>query len=75
MIWSFILAGFGILGVYIAGRNNKWGWAIGLFAQILWITYALVTQQYGFILSAIGYGYFYGLNFYKWYKREALERL
>ena len=65
-MWSYVLASIGILGIYIAGKNNKWGWAIGLAAQSLWIIYAVVTSQYGFIVSAIAYGYFYGLNFYKW---------
>ena len=66
MIWSFVLAAVGILGIYIAGKNNKYGWAIGLGAQVLWICYAIATTQYGFIFSAIAYGYVYGWNFYKW---------
>lgn len=68
MVWSFILAAIGILGIYVAGKNNKWGWAIGLAAQLLWIAYALVTKQYGFIISAFAYGYFYALNFIKWHR-------
>lgn len=71
MIWSFILAGIGILGIYVAGKDSKWGWAIGLGAQVLWVIYAIVTAQYGFIISAFGYGYFYGLNFYKWHNRRS----
>lgn len=75
MLWSCILAAIGIFGIYIAGKDNKWGWAIGLGAQGLWIIYALATAQYGFIFSSIGYGYFYGLNFYKWVQKEKTDGL
>lgn len=64
--WSFVLAGVGILGIYLAGRKSLWGWAIGVGAQLLWIVYAIVTQQWGFIASALAYASVYGLNWYRW---------
>ena len=64
--WSFVLAGIGILGIYLAGRKSLWGWAIGVGAQLLWIVYAIVTQQWGFIASAVAYASVYGLNWYRW---------
>lgn len=73
MLWSFTLAFIGILGIYLAGKNNKWGWALGIFAQVLWMVFAVVTHQYGFILSAIAYGWVYSLNFYKWATKENKE--
>lgn len=66
LIWSILLAAVGILGIYLAGRKNLWGWALGVGAQVLWFVFAIVTQQYGFILSALAYGWVYGLNFWKW---------
>lgn len=70
MTWSLILAAVGILGLVIAGRKNAWGWFIGLSAQVLWIIYALATVQYGFILSALAYGFVYAQNFVRW-RRDA----
>lgn len=73
LIWSVALAAVGILGIYLAGRKNLWGWAIGCGAQVLWIIYALVTAQYGFILSAVAYGLVYGRNWLRWaHERRAL---
>ncbi len=66
MIWSFVLAAIGIFGLYIAGKQIWWGWAVGIGVQALWVIFALATQQYGFIFSAIAYGWVYGNNAHKW---------
>jgi hypothetical protein len=68
--WSIVLAGIGLLGVWLSGKKNYWGWAIGIFAQFLWIAYAIVTSQWGFIFSAIAYGALYWINFLKWRKEK-----
>jgi hypothetical protein len=70
MIWSLALAAVGVLGIYLSGKKNYWGWGIGLGAQGLWIVYALATDQLGFIISALAYGWVYGKNFLAW-RREA----
>jgi len=68
IVWSIALAAVGILGIYLAGKKNAWGWFIGLSAQALWIVYAIVTQQWGFIASALAYGFIYGKNWLAWKK-------
>lgn len=75
MIWSLVLAAVGVFGLWLAGRKNWVGWAVGLGAQVLWFAYALVTKQYGFIVSALAYGWVYGTNLVRWRKdaREAVE--
>lgn len=72
LAWSVILAVVGIFGLYIAGRRLWWGWLVGLGAQVLWIVYAIATRQWGFILSALAYGWVYGRNALRW-QREARE--
>lgn len=66
MIWSIVLAAVGIFGLYVAGRRLWWGWLVGLGAQLLWVGYAVATQQWGFILSAFAYGWVYGRNALAW---------
>lgn len=62
-MWSYLLAVVGVTGIFLAGRTPAWrGWALGLAAQVLWVVYALATEQYGFLLSAFAYGTVYGLN-------------
>lgn len=70
MIWSFVLAIVGIAGIYLAGKKSKWGWGLGLGAQVLWLIFALVTAQYGFILTALAYGAVYGKNLYQWHRED-----
>lgn len=75
LIWSVGLAAIGILGIYLAGSRNIWGWAVSFGAQAMWIVFAIVTTQYGFILSALVYGFVYGRNFIKWRNEKKAEAL
>lgn len=74
LIWSIVLAAVGITGLWLAGSKNIWGWAISLGAQVLWIVFALVSGQYGFLLSAVAYGFVYARGFRRWRKDEAEGR-
>jgi hypothetical protein len=69
-LWSFLLAAVGIYGLYLAGKKNVWGWAVGVFAQVLWIIFSIVTEQYGFIISAVAYATVYAKNFLAWRKEK-----
>lgn len=70
--WSIALAAIGILGIYLAGKKNLIGWAIGFGAQVLWIACAIATKQWGFIASALAYGFIYGKNWLAWRKEKLL---
>lgn len=64
--WSYLLTAVGVFGLWLAGRKSRWGWAVGLSAQGLWIAYAVATRQWGFIVSALAYGAIYARNFWQW---------
>lgn len=64
--WSWLLTGVGVTGLYFAGRKRALGWGIGIAAQVLWFLYAVVTQQWGFIVSCLAYGSVYTKNFLAW---------
>jgi hypothetical protein len=66
LIWSFVLGGLGIWGIFLAGSKSRFGWLLGLFAQVLWFIFGIVTKQYGFIATAIAYGFVYARNYHKW---------
>jgi hypothetical protein len=60
--WSALLAAFGVIGLYLAGRGSAWGWTLGLVDEVLWILYAIATGQWPFCLSALAYGWVYARN-------------
>lgn len=70
--WSWILTAVGVFGLWLAGRRNPFGWAVGLGAQGLWIAYALTIRQYGFLASAGAYGLVYARNFLSWRAERAV---
>lgn len=63
----------GVFGLYLAGKKNQYGWAIGIFAQTLWIVYAITSDQFGFLVSAFAYGWVYTKNFLAWRKEQLCE--
>ncbi len=54
LCWALVIVG--IVGTMMAGRGIGWGWLLLFGLQPLWIGYALVTEQYGFVVSAVAYG-------------------
>jgi hypothetical protein len=68
--WSWLLMAVGVFGLYLAGKRSRWGWAVGLGAQVLWVAYGLVSRQYGFLISAVAYGAVYGRNLYLWHQER-----
>jgi hypothetical protein len=68
--WSWLLTAVGVTGLWFAGRKNKVGWGIGIAAQVLWFTYAVVTAQWGFIVSCVAYGWVYCRNFLAWHRES-----
>jgi hypothetical protein len=70
MFWSWILAVIGVAGIYFVGRKTIWGWLVLLFNEALWITYALITDQYGFIFSALAYAIVYIRSYIHWSKEK-----
>jgi hypothetical protein len=73
MMWSWILAVIGVTGIFFVGRKTIWGWVVLLVNECLWIAYALITDQYGFIFSAIAYAAVYIKSFIHWRRDDNLQ--
>lgn len=69
-MWSWILAILGITGIFLVGRKTIWGWLVLCANEILWVTYALITKQYGFIAMAIAYVIIYVKSYVHWKKED-----
>jgi nicotinamide riboside transporter PnuC len=70
MWWSWTLAAIGVTGLYLVTRRNWRGYVLGVGVQVLWIAYAVVTAQWGFIASALVYGAVNMIGLVGWRKAE-----
>lgn len=68
--WSYLLAALGVTGMRLSGNQKVLGWQIALLAQLAWITYAVVSGQWGFIFSALTFAAVAGRNVVKWRRRD-----
>lgn len=55
----------GVSVMYLAGRarTRRAAWVLGVLNQIPWITYAVITQSWGFIPGSLLYGSVYIRNY------------
>lgn len=71
---DYLLSVVGVAGFLLAGNKVWWAWWVNVACQGLWVTYALTTGQYGFLLGAAFYTVTFGRNAIKW-TREHREKV
>ncbi len=64
--WSWALTLMGCTCFILAGRKVWWSWYVGLATQVLWAAYAVLTQQWGFLVGVPLYGATYVTNAVAW---------
>jgi hypothetical protein len=67
---SWCLAPFGLLGMYVVGRKQTWGWVLSMTTQALWALYAIGTGQYGFLIGTVSYFVIYLRNWITWRRAD-----
>lgn len=75
--WSVGLAATSLGTSWLIGNHRKVGWLLGVYLQVGWLVYAVVTTQWGFIASALAFGFMNVRNYLKWRndERVALARV
>jgi hypothetical protein len=48
-LWPWLLTGLQVLALWASGSDRWWGWLFGAAVQPVWIAYAVVTGQLGFL--------------------------
>ena len=64
----YVLSIIGVTALVLIGMRKWWGWAIAFVNECLWIVFAIVTRQHGFILGALVYGTVNIMNGVKWFR-------
>lgn len=73
--WSFVLTGIGLAGFFLAGSKVWWAWYVNIANQFLWLAYAIVTDQWGFIIGTAFYLYVFIRNAVRWTREHRAKRL
>ena len=50
--WSWLITIATLTGLWLAGSGKRWAWGFNAALQLLWVAYAIVTQQWGFLVAA-----------------------
>jgi hypothetical protein len=72
--WSWILTFAGVTGFVLAGKKIWWCWYINIACQALWVTYAVVTEQWGFIVASVVYTVVFTKNAIAWTKEHRWKK-
>lgn len=72
---SFVAGILTLVGVYLVGDKNKYGFIIALASNIVWIAYSMSTGEApGVILECAPLTVINARNFYKWHKEEKKKK-
>lgn len=55
-----------IVAMILLGNKSRWGWIVGLFNQVLWITFAIWFKAWGLLPLTFVLIFVYTRNLYKW---------
>lgn len=64
--WSWILTAVGLAGFFLAGKKVWWCWYVNIANQVLWFTYAVLTEQWGFLIGVFAYLFVFTKNAIEW---------
>lgn len=58
------------LGMWLAGRKDWRGWAVGLANQVLWLAVIVTTDAWGILPLSVGLTVIYARNLARWRRDE-----
>jgi len=61
----------GLLGVYLLGNQNKFGFVVFMFASLSWIVFGSITGSYAVIIGSTIFLVLHARGLYKWVRQEA----
>jgi len=62
----YILSALTILMFFLAGNKNKYTWMVGLFNQMLWLMWIILSGTWGLLPMNIALWIIYFRNHIKW---------
>ncbi len=72
--WSFALTALSMTSMIAVIHKKWWAFVLGLFQQVAWAYYSVVTEQWGFLVSCCIFTVINVIGWRKWKKEHDLER-
>ena len=60
----------GFIGVYLAGRHKRYGWAVGFASEAAWTLWGLTSHNPGIYPWCLIWAVIYARNWWSWRNRE-----
>jgi hypothetical protein len=73
--YSWALSTIGVVGIYLTGRKNWRGYAVGIVTECAWVWYSIITKQWGFIFGSTIYISVYSFNINKWITEAKAKKI
>jgi hypothetical protein len=65
-VWSWVLAGGGLLQLWLAGKRLRVAWVVGFVTSMLWVAFAFATGSWGFLVSGVIFAGVHVRNWILW---------
>jgi hypothetical protein len=74
-LWSWFFLSFSLTALWLLTNKNRWGHALGLIKELIWIPWGYVNGQYGFCVSGAIFTVMFLRGFILWSKPARTEVL
>jgi hypothetical protein len=65
-ILSWVVGAVGITGFFLAGKRVWWAWYVNIGCQAIWVAFAIVSNNYAFLITAFFYTIVFSKNAWNW---------
>ena len=69
LILSFVAPAITGLGLWFIGNKKKYGFLVGIAAELVWILLGLFSEAYGLIFWSLIFTFLYLRNYLRWSKK------
>lgn len=71
-LWSWALTANGLIWLYLMSTGKAWPWLGSCLTQVGWVSYAVATRQWGFVLAGLANA---GVQFLGWRRIRVRRRV
>ena len=66
IVLPWVLSVLGIYAAWQIGNKKPWVFKLKVFNQIIWIVWACISENWGFLPMAVVFTFIYLRNHYRW---------